>query len=428
VTVQNESACDATGKIQFYQDIDKTEAATSDEDANYVLVTVDSRTSNYALTPIVAALSSGPIKASAFATLDSAWCNLPPFMMCMPSANFNPDDHIGAGLQMIIGSPNTPGNFGFLQTGFGTGAANLAKAIGWNGSAGGCVATRGLPTEPGDKQSVRAAVNTRFDMSESGQTCPAGGTCAPSINARKDLVHANSGSLNQRCGSSGNQGWSESANPYRRPDGTAIPNGGPYPDMMGHPPDRCHMAQPHTCGIVGDGNWDRDAYFQVNYNWDHATWTSQTGLQDTNPSASNYATRYNVYLWEYANPTPDATHGIGHQQGPFSVPNGNGQGTTNKFSDSRPVCRPPGVPPTDPDLDRRRTAVAIVDCTAGPNGRGEVTPLAWMDVFLVEPSFRRTGRTQGDEVYAEIIRAKPLPDIGQTIGNIVRKDVPKLIE
>ena len=408
----------------------KGPVASDDSDANYVLVTVEDRTANYALTPIVAAVSSGLISASAFAGLESAWCNLPPYMVCapLPAETFDPDDHIGAGLHMVIGSPNTPGNFGFLQTGFGSGASNLAKAVGWNGSAGGCIAARGAVTEPGDKVSVRAAVNTRFDMSESGQTCPAGGACSPSTNARKDLVHV-PGSSNQQCGSSGNQGWSESGTPYRRPDGTALPIAGTAdPDVMGHPPDLCHMAQPNGCGVVGDGSWDRNAYFRVNYGWAEAgaatnSWTSHTGL------ATN-ATRYQVYLWEAANPLPPGTTGgIGRPQGPFLVPNGNGQGSTTKFTANEPVCRPPGVPPTDPDQDRRRTSVAVVRCTgANPNGRDVVQPLAWMDVFLVEPSFRRPGRTAGDEIYAEIIGSKPLPGIGQSIGNVVRRDVPRLIE
>ncbi|HET9812661.1 MAG TPA: pilus assembly protein TadG-related protein [Sphingomicrobium sp.] len=421
--------------VIFYSDYNpdtgaKGPVASGDADANYVLVTVGERTAKYALTPIVAAFNSGKITASAFATLDSAWCNLPPFMMCAPTPGFNPDDHIGAGIHMIIGAPNTPGNFGFLQTGFGTGAANLAKAIGWNGSAGGCVATRGMPTEPGDKVSVRAAVNTRFDMSEGGQTCPAGGTCSPSTNARKDLVHANTGSLNQRCSSSGNRGWSETANPYRAGTGAAIASAGPFPDIMGHPPDLCHMAQPNTCGVLGDGNWDRDAYFKVNYNWDAAgsgsatAWTTMTGL-------SSNVSRYQVYLWEASNPLPPGApgKGIGAQQGPYVVGNGSGGGTTDKFTDSAPVCRPPGIPPDDAAQDRRRTTVAVVDCSAGdPNGRDEVHPLAWMDVFLVEPSFRRPGRTDGDEVYAEIIRSRPMPGIGQTIDNVVRRDVPRLLE
>jgi Flp pilus assembly protein TadG len=411
----------AVPTITFYSDYDpetgaKTGETTDDAEANYVEVTVETRTANYALTPIVAAFS-GTTVASAFATLDSAYCNLPPFMMCAP-ANFNPDDHIGAGLHLVIGQPNTPGNFGFLQTGFGTGAENLAKAIGWNGSAGGCVAARGAITEPGDKQSVRAAVNTRFDMSESGQTCPAGGTCSPSTNSRKDLVHGTS------CTSSGNQGWSETETPYRgHTDGTPltqaqatnVPN-------MGHPPDMCHLASPNTCGIVGNGSWDRDAFFWVNYRWDHASWMANTGL----PAS---ATRYQVYEWEADHPTPDATHGIGHRQGPFQVANGNGKGSTTKFTDSEPVCRPPGVEPGNFDTDRRVASVAVVNCSGNdPNGRDTVTPVGWIDVFLVEPSFRRPGRTNGDEIYAEIIRTRPLPGVNQSIGNVVRRDVPRLIE
>lgn len=424
--------------IIFYRDYDpvtgnKGPVATSDADANYVLVTVGARTANYALTPVVAAFSSGAMTASAFATLDSAWCNLPPFMVCAPTGNFNPDDHIGAGLHLVIGAPNTPGNFGFLQTGFGTGANNLAKAIGWNGSAGGCVATRGgVPTEPGDKVSVRAAVNTRFDMSESGQTCPAGGTCSPSTNSRKDLVHhTDSGSLNQQCTSSGNRGWSETENPYRRPTGTPLdPSTDTYPDIMGHPPDLCHMTDPNGCGIVGDGNWDRNAYFRVNYGWDAAgsgtanDWMIRTGL-------STNATRYQVYLWEAANPLPDGAGqpGIGTRQGPYTVGNSSGGGSTIKWTDSEPVCRPPGIPAADTEQDRRRTSVAVINCTGNdPNGRDEVDPFQWMDVFLVEPSFRRTPRTNGDEIYAEVIRSRPLPGIGQTLDNIVRRDVPRLIE
>ena len=424
VTVANESACDAVGSIRFYSDYDpetgaKGPASTSDENANYVLVTVGARTANYALTPIVAALSSGPIRASAFATLDSAWCNLPPFMMCAPTPDFNPNDHIGAGVQMIIGSPNTPGNFGFLQSGFGTGANNLAKAIGWNGSAGGCIATRGMPTEPGDKQSVRAAINTRFDIFDNGnQTCPPGGTCSASRNARKDLVHTN----NNNCATSGNNGWRETDNPYRRPDGTALTSG--YPDVMGDPPDLCHMAQPNSCGIVGNGSWDRDAYFRVNYGWDAAgsgtanDWTTKTGL------GAN-ATRYQVYLWEAANPLPNGAGQPGLDTPSANFPAGHGQG----HADSKAICAPPGVSPSNPEQDRRRTTVAVVNCSGGnPGGRDEVQPLAWMDVFLVEPSFRRPGRTNGDEVYGEIIRARPLPEIGQTLDGVVRRDVPKLLE
>ena len=85
--------------IVFYSGYDsatgaKGPVASTDEEANYVLVTVGARTANYALTPVVAALSSGPMTASAFAGLASAICNTPPVMMCNPNeplSNTDPD-------------------------------------------------------------------------------------------------------------------------------------------------------------------------------------------------------------------------------------------------------------------------------------------------------------------------------------------------
>lgn len=434
--------------IIFYEDYspdtgEKGPVADSDEDANYVLVTVGARRANYALTPIVAALTSGDMAASAFATLDSAYCNLPPFMMCKPSGTFDATANIGKGMRLIIDNPVAPGNFGFLQTGFGSGAENLAKALGWNGSAGGCVAARGVITEPGNKQSVRAALNTRFDLSESGQTCPAGGSCSPSTNSRKDLVHGTG------CTTSGGQAWAEPPVPYRARNTTALSPTNPmidrnpvgqsandtvYPDTMGHPRDMCHaVSEAGTCGgIIGNGSWDRDAYFWINYGWTAPgtgadAWTTKTGLSAT-------ATRYQVYLWEAANPLPNGStgKGIGNNQ---SVGTGGNTRWASSWTGSTPApqrtCRAPGVPPGDLDTDRRVMPVAVVDCT-GHHGRDVVKPLDWVDVFLVEPTFSRgTGanaRTGDGDVYVEIIGTRPLPGPNQTIGNVLRRDVPRLIE
>lgn len=445
VTIPAEPGCDATGSIRFYQSYDadtgaKSPAANSDANANYVEITVGARTAHYALTPVVAAFNSGQISASAFAGLESAWCNIPPFLLCQPQANWNPDDHIGDGLRLVIGSTVAPGNFGFLQTGFGTGAENLAKAIGWNGSAGGCVATRGVVTEPGNKQSVRAALNTRFDMSESGQTCPSPGACSPSTNSRKDLVHGNN------CGSGGQQGWREPDNPYRgHADGTPLASDGSEdPDTIGHPRDLCHAAsEAGICagGIVGNGVWDRDAYFRKNYGWDNATWQLQTGLSD-NPNSADYATRYKVYLWEAANPLPNGTTGlgIGNNQTVMVAQGGSGQqpryasSWTGTTPDPQRTCRNPGIAPdpTNRLADRRIVSAAVVNC-AGLTGRATVRPSMWVDLFMVEPTFRRTDpsgavRTDDGDIYVEIVGSRPLPGIGQTLGEVVRRDVPKLIE
>ena len=81
------------------------------------------------------------------------------------------------------------------------------------------------------------------------------------------------------------------------------------PSVMGHPRDMCHAVPSGTSGIVhgdriGNGNWDRDAYFRTNYRRSGGnglaggtgvgSWRTNTGLSAT-------PTRYQVYSWEIAN-------------------------------------------------------------------------------------------------------------------------------
>lgn len=418
ITIQNEPACDATGWVRFYQDEDRT-PATGDDDAHFIELWVDARTAQYALTPIMGAVSSGQISAAAMAGVGSSICNTPPVMMCNPSepeGNVNRDYPFeateGDGARLVISSPQSPGNFGFLQTGYGTGAQALAKALGYNSVPADCSPTNGVDTEPGDKEAVRAAFNTRFDMSESGQNCPGDGTCSPSRNARKDLVRGNN------CGSSGNQGWQEAPNPYR-PTSPTVPlasDASQDPDIMGYPRDMCHAVSVNgSCsssgGIVGNGVWDRDAYFRVNYGWNNSTWRSTTGL-------STNATRYDVYKWELDNPTQaDMTQNVGGNRNAYSYP----------------ICRAPGITPDETTADRRRISVAVVNCEAENVAGREygVRVLKWMDVFLVEPAFARgngpSARTTNGDVYVEVIEETRMAGGGDVAGQTIRRDVPFLV-
>jgi hypothetical protein len=268
-------------------------------------------------------------------------------------------------------------------------------------------------------------------MSESGQTCPAGGSCPPSTNSRKDLVHGSS------CSTSGNQAWTEAPTPYR---GNA--NGTPLTQaqinnlsVMGHPRDLCHAASENgicSGGRIGNGTWDRNAYFRVNYGWTAAgtganSWPTKTGLSAT-------ATRYQTYLWEAANPLPNGPtgKGIGNNQ---SVGSGNSTRWASSWTGTAPTpqrtCRAPGVPPGNLDTDRRVLAVAVVDCT-GLNGRDVVKPTDWIDIFYVEPAYARGNgqnkRTDDGDVYVEIIGTRPLPGPNQNVGTVIRRDVPRLLE
>lgn len=409
----------AVPTITFYQSYDDaTETrgalATSDANAHYVEVTVAARVARYALTPIVAALNSGSMTASAFAGLGSAICNTPPVMMCNPVeplANtdvnypFDASANRGVGLRLLIGSADTPGNFGFLETGFGNGASNLARALGFNSIPGACVSTLTITTKPGLNASVMDAMNTRFDMYANGNsTCPSGGTCSPSVNVRKDLVHGNG---NNNCTTSGNNGWQVSNNPYL--PASNAPIGAPYPNIMGHPRDICHaVSVSGVCnrGQVGDGVWDRNAYFRVNYNWNNAaTWQSNTGLPAN-------ATRYEVYNWEIAHPS-------------YLAGNQTTQGALH--GNAAPICQTPGITPSATVVDRRRMSVAVVNCRASQiNGSASVPVLENLDVFLVEPSFPRA-RTNSTDVYVEVIGLTGSGSNGTNGGQFVRRDVPRLI-
>jgi Flp pilus assembly protein TadG len=124
VTVASETACDATGSVKFYQAYDQTTdtpgaAATTDANAKFVVVTVDARQANYALTPIVGVFNSGNIAATAVATLGSgAICKVPPLMICNPTETtgpggvqtFDPNTYRGRGLKLEAGGGGALGS------------------------------------------------------------------------------------------------------------------------------------------------------------------------------------------------------------------------------------------------------------------------------------------------------------------------------
>ena len=439
VNVQNEGTCDATGVIKFYQSYDQVTdtpgaPATGDADAKVVIVRVDPRTSFYALTPVVGALSSGPLAAEAVASLGSGVCKVPPVMMCNPDepdgntdVNFDFNPPPGAGLRLVINAPDAPGNFGFLRID-AAGAREVAMQLGYDNPPQGCIRLSGVETQPGDMQSVRAAFNTRFDISENGSTtCPGSGTCSPSTNSRKDLVRGTACALSTNTGT---QNWHEALNPYRITTPTPLPtDASADPEVMGYPRDMCHaVSVTGVCSsvtgnaIVGDAEWDRDAYFRVNYGWSHDQWIANLLDEDGNRLVASEAdvptlSRYDVYKWEVSNPTN------------INTPKAVSGGFT---SYGNPVCRPPGIEPTPTSIDRRRIPVAVVNCVA-QNLRGHRTNVAvrkWLDVFLVEPSIARgsgpSQRTTNGDIYVEVIGVTT-SGAGDTDSLPLRHDVPYLL-
>lgn len=405
--------------------------------ARYTRVTVGGRQVFYAFTPVVDLMSSPDISAMATAGMGSAICRVPPVMMC--NNNTDPtvvdiDSLVGKGLKLKAtggGGAYAPGDFGFLDV--GAGAADLGKLMGYGSPPGDCVEVTNPTTEPGAATSVINDFNTRFDIFDGGDNinCYSGSLCPPSDNSRKDVVQAVTGKgagaavlTKNDCGYAtgvGGNGWRLSPAPYRPTSSltySALISAGTksgYPDAMGYPRDLCHaFSAAANCvssanGRIGDGEWDIDAYWRVNYG---AAWSGQVA---TVISGRTYPSRYEVYKWERANrPNPETR-----------VFTSDGK----DFRDYRTAtCRPSTVPGSA-SVDRRVLPVAIVNCT-GLNGKAQVAPLDWIDVFLLEPSLDRTfdgtAYTQKGDIYVEVI-GRTGQGTGGTANQYVRRDKPFLV-
>lgn len=453
VNSSDPTACPVTNSIDpasVPADSTLPAAIAANTAAKFVCVRTVNRVAHYALTPIAAAFRSDNVSAMAVAGLGSAICKIPPLMMCNPQEGEDPldplgfdvSDFVGHGLRLVEGGGGSwaPGNFGYLQTGLQNGAAALEYALGANVPPGDCVSTEGVTTKPGESTSVTDGINTRFDIYENGLTnnCTAG-TCSPALNVRKDVV---------RAAGSTNFGFNTGSEPWELPGIRYEPNpagvqAAPYPLSMGHPRDICHASDTdgdggtEYCdgGRMGDGLWDRDLYFFVNHKslLGSPTPTAPNASWKTIPSLTAFATangitnldkitRYQVYLWEIAADELDSYSFT------WTDPNPPGK-TVTRTHYGKPVEPHIGVGASASQLDRRISAVAVVNCEAQTvQGQSKnVTVAKWVEVFFVEPSLARP-RTSAGDIYVEIIRETTAGGNAPTNPQVVRRDVPYLIK
>jgi Flp pilus assembly protein TadG len=424
-----------------------TSDANVDQLARFVEVTVDNREVFYALTPVVNAIKSGPMTAAALAGLGSAICRVPPLMMCNPAEpasntnvdlEFDADSYQGTGIRLVANDSYTPGAFGFLKNDKG-GARDLKADLSWNTPPGDCSAVDGVEIKNGMNASVLDGLNTRFDMPGSGNSCPnvggVTGVCSPSVNVRKDLVRGvNNCNWDENTANSGNF----ASRRYRPTSATLYPTT-TTPQIMGHPRDLCHAwGNVGDCsssygGRIGTGDWDINAYWRSNYGSDYG---GQVSTATYGPQPKGYPTRYQVYLYEAANAA--STIGIAKT----------GTGGTAYAQPQAGRClatssSPYGIVPGGANVDRRRLSVALLNCYAlksvhGSSLNNKVLEVAkWIDIFLVEPSLQRRKcqggagcndlYTEATDVYVEVI-GETNAGAGQTAGQVVRRDVPYLIE
>lgn len=424
----------------FNDDDEADDLAACDETddpalARFVVVTTVPRTANYALTPVVAAFS-GTSRARAVAGVQSAICNVAPLLVCVPDSeqDFPEADDEGRGVLLKPAPANqttwAPGNYGLLDFGKGTnGVFDSLMGLGLNG----CQEDSG-ETEPGNKDTVTDALNTRFDIYASNKTrnkdgtpiCKADGTGCPAKNTRKDLVITQTYEEKDRLKSLGAPSAPEcGANPADHPGLTVATSWQQNAAVKGFTRDTCHLDGTCTTNYgskVGQSpNWDAAGYLAAN----HPSESASTISAARPITRSGPLTRFDVYLWEQAQQTRTDPQMIGTATTEESGCKGGGGGknprpetcdykVTKQCSFSRPKL---ATGTYTAQRDRRVLPIVAANCenltgsggSSGNKYKG-YTLLKTFEIFLVEPSLDRADTldpkkksTFDNEIYGEVI-------------------------
>ncbi|NNC48896.1 MAG: hypothetical protein HKO13_10785 [Sphingomonas sp.] len=322
-TTDNE-ACPVT-------DLAGTSTVDDDIAAEFVCVRTVARTANFALTPVVSALS-GDASAMAVASIGAAICRVPPMMICNPSSpNPPPDDiitdaYIGVGFR-VTGHGNTklctgqgnsqvtdpetgelvdcsqnvsawsPGGFGFLEVGSGHNH-DLIRALAFDFVDFECLTDEGQDVSTGNPQALYDAINTRFDIYDFNanngnggnnngnilSNCGTTGVCPAAANTVKDVINPNPPSSvpasgpnsnvgGNRCkfknsAGAGGQGWRLPSVQYT-PDNYDVVN----PALASNPVAPTHDAAVGSLSVMG---YPRDLCHYNSYN------SHSAGGADTN--------------------------------------------------------------------------------------------------------------------------------------------------
>lgn len=363
--------------------------------AQVVEVTVNARRVYYALTPLVGALNSGNVIGKAMAALESATCNVPPMMFCVPNVNgvadtsFPTAADVGKGMHLHMNAnaadPWAPGNFGFLNINYTyPNGTNPNHTMGFNEAFNGCTSGQ-VETETGVRDPQADALNSRFDIylqSMNNNSCQTGtGNYCPAENVRRDWVNVQSQPgqytadeiAGLSCSSTESTNWVEISSLPTTPETDDLLQ---FPGAQGFPKDNCFLNS--SCSVVGNAaasastpNWTGDAYMAQHH--------PGVALATAAPNG----TRFEVYNWELAD--KGARLASPAKVGYYADLKNSGKYSVDLYCSFPQPTIGTGVPASSTQKDRRLLTVAAVDCT-GLNGSQPVTPLRWVDLFLVQPA------------------------------------------
>jgi hypothetical protein len=139
---------------------------TDPAQARFVEVTTATLNQENVLVAVLGGPSTSTIQTTAVAGNTQVLCRIPPLWVCLPD-DFDAELYKGRQVLAKAAGPNSSwdnGNFGLLTTPSGeSGAGAIADMLASADPNSGCYAAE-VETAPGQKQGVREALNTRFDM------------------------------------------------------------------------------------------------------------------------------------------------------------------------------------------------------------------------------------------------------------------------
>ncbi|MGH6892690.1 MAG: pilus assembly protein TadG-related protein [Dongiaceae bacterium] len=361
------------------QPLSDATVSTDPADTRFVEVTLTSREVDSMFATIVGGDETTPNSAVAVAGFTSAVCKFTPLFICNPYEETDDslsyfDTQINDPIQGPIekrkiialkksgaGASYFPGNFGFLQSDLGPGAANLKDSLA-KVDPGTCFVRDGVETETGNVDSARHAINTRFDLYE--------------------------GSFNSKKNNSNYRPAKDVIKGYMPKSGAggackAAPDTNTPPTAYGFPIDSSIGSN-----RMGNGVWDYGKYWDINHGNRNGNYTDDPppagkNWNDTDP---NRPSRYDVYRWEV-----DSSN----------IPNNSPTG-----ENGNPGCNTSGI---SDDPDRRILYAAVLNCEALDlhGGSGDTVPaLTFIKMFVTQPMTKLPGTGLTDEdntLYVEMV-------------------------
>lgn len=364
--------------------------ATNEKNTRFVEVVAVPRTVDYVVLPVADVIlqlvgadpiaSSATLRLRATAGFKARVCDITPLMVC------NPNEPLGntntllpyspvRGQQILMKGDTSwaPGIYGLVDvpsdaggTKCNGGGANAIRCmLGLVNPLTHCIEDDVVDVKPGQANSVNQGLNVRFDIYEGNMNNKrTDSDFAPSVNVTKGVCRLNGSNCNYNGGNACSNLNQMSATPTTPANKRTVrlPRDGAF------------------SGPVGNGSWDRNAYWSINH-------AGQGAL----PASLANATRYDMYRYEIDNNL---------------IPNKSG---TNGENGGKVCSSATGV--NNPARDRRTLSMAVVNCAAwGMHGNNSeklgVKAVAYVQMFLTEPvGLDASGAPSAsvNDIYGEIV-------------------------